>query len=165
MYSTGCEKLNQDITFDKSNDEAYWADYYEPRIDEAIEEIKMFKELCDRYDIELTVFTNPLYITTYERSVKKGYLDFLEKLAEITPFYNFSGYNRISVNSDYYFETSHFTPEAADIMIDIMQNGGDENEIWGQGFGYYVTPDSAEEWIKILRHQAYVTGVLQYTGD
>jgi hypothetical protein len=165
MYTTGCENLNLDITFDKNADSAYWADYYYPRTDEALEEIRMFCELCEAYNIELTVFTNPLYITTYERSVQKGYLDFIEGLAEITSFYNFSGYNRISMNQDYYFETSHYTPEAADIIMDIIENGADDNEMWGQAFGFYVTKDNVDECMAILKNQVYVTGVLKSEED
>ena len=165
MYTTGCENLNLDITFDEDNPEAYWADYYNPRIDEAVEEIKLIVELCEAYDIQLTVFTNPLYIATYEKSVRKGYLEFLEKLVEVTPYYNFSGYNRITMNNDYYFETSHFTPEAGDIMMDIIENGTTEEEKYGQGFGWYVTKDDFEDFREIIYHQVYVTGILEYTGE
>lgn len=165
MYSTGCEDLKLDMTFDASNTKAYWADYYKPRIEEAVEEIRMFKELCDSYDIELTVFTNPLYVTTYERAVDKGYLDFLEELAHVTPFYNFSGYNEISMNQDYYFETSHYTPEAAAVIMDIIENGSDEHAVRAQGFGYYVTEENLDDFMMIIRHQAYVTGVLEYPKD
>ena len=165
MYTTGCENLNLDITFDGDNPEAYWADYYNPRIDEAVEEIKLIVELCEAYDIQLTVFTNPLYIATYEKSVRKGYLEFLEKLVEVTPYYNFSGYNRITMNNNYYFETSHFTPEAGDIMMDIIENGTTEDEKYGQGFGWYVTKDDFEDFREIIYHQVYVTGILEYTGE
>lgn len=164
MYTTGCENLNLDITLDGAAAEAYWADYYEPRIDEAVEDVRRFKELCDEYHIELTVFTNPIYISTYEKSVDKGYLDFLEQLGHVTPFYNFSGYNEITMNSKYYFETSHFTPEAADIIMDVIENGGDEHSKWAQGFGFYVTEENLDDFMEIVRHQTYVTGVLQYTG-
>lgn len=165
MYSTGCEDLNLNMQFDASNTKAYWADYYEPRIQEAVEEIRMFKELCDSYDIELTVFTNPLYVTTYERAVDKGYLDFLEEVAHVTPFYNFSGYNEISMNQDYYFETSHYTPEAAAVIMDIIENGSDEHAVRAQGFGYYVTEENLDDFMMIIRHQVYVTGVLEYPGE
>ncbi|MBQ8189435.1 MAG: hypothetical protein IJZ44_06620 [Lachnospiraceae bacterium] len=165
MYSTGCEKLNLDITFNGEHAEAYWADYYEPRIDEAIADIALIVELCEEYDIALTVFTNPIYITTYERSVEKGYLEFLMQLAEVTPYYNFSGYNRISMNNEYYFETSHFRPEAGDIIMDIVANGGNDEEIYGQGFGWYVTPESLDGFKEIIYHQVYTTGILEYVGE
>lgn len=160
MYTTGCEDLTLDVIFDASNTKAYWADYYEPRIDEAIDDIGLIVELCKEYDIQLTVFTNPLHIATYERAVGKGYLEFLMKLAEITPYYNFSGYNRISMNNEYYFETSHFTPEAGDIMMDILVNGGDDHDIYAQGFGWYVTEENLSDFREIMYHQVYVTGVL-----
>ena len=102
-----------------------------------------------------------MYITTYEKSIRNGYLDFLKQLASVTDYYNFSGYNRISMDDSYYFETSHFTPQAADLIMDIMQNGGNEDEILIQGFGKYVTADNASEFIETLRFQAYTTGALK----
>lgn len=165
MYTTGCEDLNAERTFDKEHNEAYWATYYEPRIDEAIVEIKEFCDICKAHDIKLVVFTNPMYITTYEKSIDKGYLDFLAELSEVTDYYNFSGYNRISMDDNYYFETSHFTPEAADIIMDIIENGGNEDEIAIQGFGQYVTKDNSAEFINNLLFQAYTTGALIYEGE
>ena len=161
MYSTGCEDLDIQMEFDKSNTEAYWATYYSPRTEEAIADIKEFCDICRAHNIKLTVFTNPMYITTYEKSIRNGYLDFLEQLASVTDYYNFSGYNRISMDDSYYFETSHFTPQAADIIMDIIQNGGNEDEILIQGFGKYVTADNVSEFIETLRFQAYTTGVLK----
>lgn len=167
MYSTGCEDLNAERTFDLENDDAYWATYYSPRIDETIAEIEEFCNICKAYNIKLTVFTNPMYITTYEKSINRDYLDFLLKLSRVTDYYNFSGYNRISMNPDYYFETSHFTPKAAEIVTDMIQNGGNDNrdEIVIQGFGAYVTKDNAEEIINTLKFQAYTTGALIYDGQ
>lgn len=165
MYSTGCEDLENEKTFDAEHNEAYWATYYSPRIDEAVEEIDDFCGLCRQYGIEVTVFTNPLYITTYEASIKHGYLDFLLKLSEVTDYYNFSGYNRISMDDSNYFETSHFTPEAAEIIMDIIQNGGNEDEIIIQGFGQLVTKDNAQAFVDNLKFQAYTTGVLTYQPE
>lgn len=165
MYTTGCENLGLERNFDEEQTAPYWADYYEPRIDDALDEIRKIVELCDEYDIELTVFTNPLYITTYEKAVQKGYLDFLEQLAYVTPYYNFSSYNEISMNNDCYYETSHYTPEAAAVMMEIIENGGDEHAMYAQGFGFYVTEDNVDEFMGIVRNQAYVTGVLKYPGQ
>lgn len=162
LYSTGNEKLNQEIIFDENNKEAYWSDYYKPRTDEAIAEIEQLVKLCREYDIKLTVFTNPLYVSTYERSVGKGYLDFLEALAHVTPFYNFSGYNKISMDSSYYFETSHFTPEAADIMMETISMNTDRSEEYGGYFGFLVKEDNLQEFMDYLRTQAYVTGALDH---
>lgn len=159
MYSTGCEDLNADRIFDENNKKAYWATYYEPRVDEALAEIQEFYDICMAHDIKLTVFTNPMYVTTFQKSVENGYLDFLKGLSEITDYYNFSGYNRISLDDSYYFETSHFTPEAADIIMDIMQNGGDEVEMRDFGFGAYVTKENADDFILNMKFRAYTAGM------
>lgn len=165
MYSTGCEDLNADIVFDKENRAAYWATYYSPRVDEAIVEIQEFCDICKAHDIKLTVFTNPMYVTTYEKSINNEYLYFLERLSEVTDYYNFSGYNRISMDDSYYFETSHFKPEAGEIIMDIMENGSNEDEVLIQGFGAYVTKDNVADFIDTLKFQAYTTGALIYEGE
>ncbi len=164
LYSTGCEDLSRvkESSEDDFNN-PYWADYYKPRVEEALNDVKEFKALCDQYDIELTVMTNPIYIKTYEKSVDKGYLEFLDGLADITTFYNFSGYNRISQYEDYYYETSHFTTEAGNEVIDRMLRGEiDNDETYGTGFGFYVKPETKEDFMTIMYLQAYVTGVLEY---
>lgn len=165
MYSTGCEDLNTDIVFDEENKEAYWATYYSPRVDESIAEIQEFCDICKAHNIKLTVFTNPMYVTTYEKSIKNEYLDFLERLSEVTDYYNFSGYNRISMDDSYYFETSHFKPEAGEIIMDIMENGSNEDEVLIQGFGAYVTKENVSDFISTLKFQAYTTGALVYEGE
>lgn len=163
IYSNGCENLNAERIFNSEDNKAYWEKYYSPRVDEAVEEIREFCNLCEEYDIKLVVFTNPLYVTTYERSVENGYLDFLLKLSEVTDYYNFSSYNRISMDKSYYFETSHFTPEAAEIMMDIIENGGStEEEMYAQVFGKLITKENAAECVQMLYFQAYVTGLLDY---
>lgn len=100
-----------------------------------------------------------MYVTTFQKSVENEYLDFLKGLSEITDFYNFSGYNRISMDDSYYYETSHFTPQAADIIMDIMQNGGDEVEMRDFGFGAYVTKENADDFILNMKFRAYTAGM------
>ena len=164
MYSTGCEDLDIVRTAtDEDFKDPYWADYYSPNIEKALSDIKEFCDICKEYDIKLTVFTNPLYIKTYERSVQKGYLIFLDGLCDITPFYNFSGYNEISQYPEYWYETSHFTPEAGRKVLErILIGDRDDNAAYGQGYGFYVLPERKEEFMTILYLQVYVTGVLEY---
>ena len=49
--------------------------------------------------------------------------------------------------------------------MDIMLNGGNEDEIVIQGFGAYVTKDNAADFINTLKFQAYTTGALIYEGE
>lgn len=153
IYTTGCEDLNRDTVFDETQNTPYWADYYENRMEESLQEIAAIRDLCQENEIKLIVFTNPLYYATYEKDVRHGYLDFLEKLAGVVPYYNFSGYNEITLSKENYFETSHYRPQVGDKIIDVIFKGETDETLISQGFGVYVTRDGEEELMKILKHQ------------
>jgi hypothetical protein len=123
------------------------------RIDENISDIKKIIDLCAKYNIKLVIFTNPLHVITYQDSVKKGYLDFLYKLSEITEYYNFSGINNITINNDYYIETSHYKFEVGDMIIDAIFNNTIDSELFGQGFGYHVTRNNRDTFIDIINNR------------
>lgn len=162
-YATGTEDLTLPTAFDEQLDIPYWADYYELRIEEALEDMAQIKRLCGEYEIELVVFTNPLHQTTYRKAVENGYLEFLERLAEVTPYYNFSGFNDITCDNAYYYETSHYSPAAGDLMIQAMFEHEVPIRLQEQGFGVYVTPENAAEIIAMLLKQAQeqgITGIL-----
>jgi hypothetical protein len=127
--------------------------YQENRIDENISDIKKIIDLCKRYNIKLIIFTNPLHVLTYQEAVKNGYLDFLYKLTEITEYYNFSGLNKITTNNAYFIETSHYKFEVGDMIVNTIFNNIFDEELLGQGFGYYVTKDNRDAFFKILNDQ------------
>lgn len=158
-YATGTEDLMLPTAFDEQLDIPYWADYYEPRTEEVLEEIAQIKQLCETYDISLTIFTNPVHATTYRKDVENGYLDFLEGLAEVTPYYNFSGLNDITCNNEYYYETSHYSCAAGDLMIQAIFEGTVSEQLKKQGFGVYVTQENAQEILSMLREQAKGQGI------
>lgn len=98
----------------------YWQNYYENRASEALQSVAELKGYCDENKIKLIVFINPLYSKTYEKAVKNGFGDFLKKLNEISPYYDFSGVNQITSDPYYFYEASHFRPIVGDMMVDIL---------------------------------------------
>ncbi len=152
---SGSERLDKEPYFiEGAFDQGYWADYYELRTEDVIEEIRQIKELCAENGINLFIATNPLYYKTYARDVENGYIDFLEALSEITDFWNFSSFSDITMNEANYYEASHFTPKVSAMMIDTIFNGKYDEELWKQGFGIHVTQENREEFISFLRYQA-----------
>lgn len=154
LLTTGTENLDiiSDFNVEK-NLKPYWADYYMPR-PEVFDELREIKALCDEYDINLRVFTNPLFGYTYMRDIENGYLVFLEELAEVTPYYNFSGFNDMTMDTANYYENSHYTRAIGDKMIECMYEGRVDERLLQQGFGFYVTSENKEELIRILEDQA-----------
>ena len=121
-------------------------------MDEALESVKEIVKLCKENNIELTVFTNPMYYETFSDAViKQCYLMFLSELAEITPYYNFCGFNDYTTDLHYYHEDkTHFLVELGDIMLDVMCNDAENEKIPTQGFGTYVTKNNVGELIKLF---------------
>jgi len=154
LLDTGTENLDIISDFNVSeNLKPYWADYYMPR-EEVLNEIAEIKNLCDEYDIKLRVFTNPVFGYTYMKDIDNGYLVFLEELAEVTDYYNFSGFNDCTLDTANYYENSHYTRAIGDKMIACMYEGKVDERLLSQGFGFYVTKDNKEELLTILRDQA-----------
>ncbi len=123
------------------------------RIEETLEDISEIVKICNDNRIELVIFTNPMYSVTYEASLDTSYLEFLRKLADITPYYNFSSYNGITTDSKNYIDSSHYTAEVSDMLIECMCNGKRYDGLYEQGFGQYVTAENADSFIELLESQ------------
>ena len=111
-------------------------------------------EACRVHGTELIIFTNPMNHITYKLSIERNdYVTFLEGLAEISDFWNFSSLNDITLNNANYIETSHYRAQVGDILIDIMCNGKAYPELQAQGFGVKVTRENVKDFIAMLKKQ------------
>jgi len=137
-------------TYDWNNETASWGVTFANRTEEALAEIKEIKELCEENGIELIIFTNPMTPMTYLKSKECGYLEFLYQLADITDFYNFSGFNAITIDTNNFVDNSHYTAEVGDIMLECMFEDKVDESLLEFGFGYYVTSENKDEFIQIL---------------
>ncbi|SFK74538.1 hypothetical protein SAMN05216390_10385 [Lachnospiraceae bacterium KH1T2] len=153
LLETGTENLTIPTGFNYEKTDATWSDYYTPR-EESFQDIKDIVDLCDEYDINLRIFTNPINGYTYQKDIANGYIVFLKKLADVTDYYNFSGFNDITLDMDNYYETSHYCPAVSDMVIDRMYNDVTDPRLLSQGFGMYVTKDNVDDLTKILYDQA-----------
>ncbi len=135
---------------DWENDAPYWEDYYGNQLANAQFDLRNIRELCDEYGINLIIFTNPIYKTTYQQSVTYGYREWLGWLAKEMEFYNFSGLNDITTDQANYIETSHYNMEVGDMIIDRIFYGKTDEALESQGFGFYVTPERKEEFLEAL---------------
>ncbi len=112
--------------------------------EKTLEDIKSICELCDREGIKLIIFTNPLFEKTWYDSVDVGYLSFLTDLAQITPYYNFSGINDITTDPNYFIDYSHYNAEVGDMIINVMFYGDVNEKLFQQGFGVLVTSENVD---------------------
>ncbi len=119
-------------------------------MDETLEDIRKIKELCDKNNIELVVFTSPMYELTYKASVEHDYCEFLTRLAEITDYYNFSGLNDITTDVKNYIDASHYNAYVGDMIMNVLSDEKKYDELYNNGFGWYVTKDNVNELIDVI---------------
>ncbi|MDR3334176.1 MAG: hypothetical protein LBT13_04715 [Treponema sp.] len=156
FYKNGGRLRNSTVSLKKYNwDEAVpaWGDQYDNRTEEAIMEIQKIIDLCNVHNIRLLIFTNPMHVLTYQKSVENGYLDFLHRLSDITEYYNFSSINDVTTNNNYYHETSHYKISVGDMIIDRIFDNGIDEPLQAQGFGYYVTKNNRDAFFALLNTQ------------
>ncbi len=151
-YRNGGNNRYLTVKNDWENDAPYWEDYYENQLFNALVDLTRIQELCEEHDINLIIFTNPIYYTTYQQSALFGYEEWLTWLAdeEKLPFYNFSSLNDITTDQANYIETSHYNMEVGDMIIDRIFYGKTDETLESQGFGFYVTKDRRDEFIEAL---------------
>lgn len=149
-YRSGSSQRDPSLAGLWKEDVPYWEYYYRDCILDAVLSVQRIANLCEEYDINLIVFTNPMYHKTYEESKYYGYAQFLEWLAEPVDYYNFSGINDVTMERNNYYESSHYTEEVGDMIIDRIFNSVTDETLESQGFGYYVTYDNVEEFKEAL---------------
>ena len=129
--------------------------YSDETLRNTLNDIREIVNICRENNIELVIFTNPMHYVTYMASVRElKYLEFLEGLADITEFYNFSSLNDITLSNDNYLETSHYKAETGDMILNVICSNEIYPELYAQGFGVKVTRDNAKEFIAMLKRQA-----------
>lgn len=122
-------------------------------LNETLDDIAEIVKICNENELELVVFVNPMCKVTYEASLEKDYFVFLRKLADITPYYNFSGLNDVATDYGNFYDTSHYSCDVGDMILDCICNGEYDEKLYEQGFGWYVTHENADEFIALLESQ------------
>jgi hypothetical protein len=121
------------------------------RIAETIQDIRMIQNICNKHDINLYMFINPIHITTYLDSDVVQFNIFKKELAQILNYYDFSGLNSITTDNYYYYETSHYRYIVADMIV--ARIFGDPAVEVPFGFGSLVTRENLDTHLNQLRSQ------------
>lgn len=120
------------------------------RMEETLSEIRQIADLCEANGIELILFTNPMVDLTYEAALDQDYLEFLDQLAQVHPYYNFSGLNAITTDHTNFVDTSHYSAFVGDMILDAF-DGTVDSDLYAQGFGVYVTEENVDDLLDTLK--------------
>lgn len=120
-----------------------------------LEKFRHLVEICKNNEIDLKVFVCPVKAMYWEFYYQNGLWDKVEELkwnlCSIYPLWDFSGYTPLTTetmhcNSPMYFECSHFTPFAGQILLKQMFEGPEISNT-----GCLLTPEIIDTYLaKIL---------------
>lgn len=105
--------------------------------------------LCRQHGIQLITFVNPPSRMAMDHYEEDDYLMFLKELADVAPFWDFSGYNSITTNPQNYIDHSHYKSSISRLMA--ARIFGDQTLPVPGDFGVWVTKENIETRLENLR--------------
>jgi hypothetical protein len=119
-------------------------------VDAAFGAMEELISVAKKNNISLIFFFNPLHHNLYS-PFAAALLPIKERFVGLTDFYDFSGFNSITMDNMNYYETSHYRYSVGDMMINKMF--GDSNAQLPRDFGVFVTKKNIAEHLKNQRKQ------------
>jgi peptidoglycan/xylan/chitin deacetylase (PgdA/CDA1 family) len=112
-------------------------------IDQAVAAMKRIKEHCQAKGIKFMLITSPVFykeVQTYDSNQLKEYWS---KLADVTEFWDFSGYNSVSFEPRYFYDPYHFRNSVGDMALAYIFN--DKSVYIPDDFGHKTTAENVSE--------------------
>ena len=117
-------------------------------------ELQKIVDICNKNDILFELFFIPEYVDVYNlidlnkfNNIKK------EIVNNITPFYDFTGVNKVTTNKFSFTDPFHVNEWTSKLIVDrlFFENKNDEPSI--KGFGVYVTQKNIDKHIQNLENE------------
>jgi len=107
---------------------------------ETMRDLKEIVSLCKANNIKLYTFMMPHNKTMMDSFIVEDYLNYLKDIANITDFYDFSGYNTITTDNCNYYERSHYRPLVGKLIAARIFN--DKSINVPNNFGQLITKEN-----------------------
>jgi len=104
-----------------------------PRLEEVLSKINL---LCNENNIELITFITPHRRSVQDAYVIDDYIAFLRTLSKYNNFYDFSGYNSVTIDDHNYYESSHYLSKIGDLIAARILD--DKTVVVPEDFGMLV---------------------------
>jgi hypothetical protein len=124
--------------------------YGQKELDAAFHDIRELISLAQVQHFSITFFITPFYYQKYLNNAE-ALLVVKEKLARLTSFYDFSGFNSVTINPMDYFEESHYRYKIGDMIISRIY--GHDIAAVPRDFGVLVTQHNVAQHISLQKKQ------------
>lgn len=109
--------------------------------------------ICKENNIEFTLFFVPEYYEMHQLMNIDEFNEIKRKIVKMTPFYDFTGFNEITLNKFNFIDPGHVNEWTSKLIIDRIFHSDKNTPPAIKGFGVYVTQDNIEEHIKNLKKE------------
>jgi hypothetical protein len=113
-------------------------------IDRNMEALREILRIASEKSVSVEVYTPPYHRKMLDRMNEEDFTYFIRALAGTVPFYNFSYYSAVSLDSCNYYESSHYRRGVGALLFRRMLADGPKD------FGRRVTLDAIEGEIRFL---------------
>ena len=113
-----------------------------------LDSLQRIVDKCKNNNVDLLVIAGPTSNKEFQKYERDKLKEYLIKMAEITPYWNFTGYNDESWNNWNFIDMNHYRSEIGQMMltkITEVQTGKVSYTDIPENFGVYVTPDNVNE--------------------
>ena len=120
-----------------------------PSAAENLDALKKLTALCKEHNIRLILFTSPDNRHMVDTYTADDYFQFLREMAQIVDFWNFGGYNSITLKDGNYADLSHYRPFVSKLIA--ARIFGDKSTPVPDDFGSLVTKENVETRLASLK--------------
>ena len=122
--------------------------YEAPYNPQSFEHLREMKRICDENNIEFELFIIPEYISRYKELDIKAFNDAKRKIVEITPFYDFTGINKIALDKKYWCDPIHVNDWGSKLMVERIFFQDKSKAPSLKNYGTYVTKENIEGYAR-----------------
>ncbi|MDD6484982.1 MAG: polysaccharide deacetylase family protein [Clostridiales bacterium] len=112
-------------------------------MDKAAEAVGAVKEKCRERGINFMLIASPMFDTELADYDYEQLCTYWQKLADVTDFYDFSGYTDVSMDSRYFYDDAHFRNCVGDMALAYIFS--DSAVYVPENFGHITTAENAYE--------------------
>ena len=111
-------------------------------IEPCLESISRIRDMCESHKATLTLITSPVHERELLCYGADNIVNYYSRIAEITPFWNFSGYTSVTCEPRYFYDYLHFRNCVGDMMLARIFS--DTSVYIPSDFGQYITKENAK---------------------
>ena len=123
----------------------------EEAITGTLESLTRIRDLCQENGINLIVLCAPVYADYMDYFSWDQVADFYTRLAQVTPYWDFS-YSSVSFEPRYFYDETHFRNCVGEMAL--ARIFGDDSLYIPDDFGVYVTSDNVQEHLADMAQAA-----------